>query len=210
MLTSDQIILFTAATAALAFSPGPNHAYMLSRTLTYGRKAGIVCLLGVESGFFVHLLAAAFGLTAFLLAVPLAYDALRLVGAGYLIYLAWNTIRRGHDEIGIHSLSRAESSRRLFRLGFVSNALNPKTAVFYLSVFPQFVDPVQGSVFGQSVVLGLVHIAVSTACNLLLILSVGLTAALFRKGSAWGIVRRWLFGSILAGFALRLVLEERR
>jgi threonine/homoserine/homoserine lactone efflux protein len=205
----DQLFFFAAATAALAFSPGPNQAYILSRTLARGRRAGIMCLLGVESGFFVHLFAASLGLTAFFLAVPFAYNALRLVGAAYLFYLAWHTIRGTGDFADPNSQISDDPPRRLFQMGFVSNTLNPKTAVFYLSIFPQFVDPA-GSILVQSIILGLIHIIVSTSCNLVIILTSGYIASRLQKGTVCEAVRRWLFGSILAGFAVHLALECRR
>jgi threonine/homoserine/homoserine lactone efflux protein len=210
MLSHDQLLLFAAATAALAFSPGPNQAYMLSRTLAKGRRAGMMCLLGVESGFFVHLFAAAFGLTAFFLAVPLAYSTLRLVGAAYLFYLAWQTIRGTGAFADLNRQVPDDPPQCLFRMGFLSNTLNPKTAVFYFSIFPQFVDPALGSVFGQSIILGLVHIIVSTSCNLAIILAAGYIASGLRRGTVWEGVRRWLFGGLLAGFAVHLALESRK
>lgn len=210
MVSPDQLLLFAATTAALAFSPGPNQAYLLSRTLARGPRAGMVCLLGVECGFFVHLFAAAVGLTAFFLAVPLAYHALRLAGAAYLLYLAWHTIR-GSDGFGEpDSGISCEPRQRLFRMGFFSNALNPKTAMFYFSIFPQFVDPSQGSILGQSIILGIVHILVSTLCNLLVIFASGFLASRLRRGTVWDRARRWLFGGLLAGFAVHLAWESRR
>jgi len=210
MLTFHRLLPFILATAVLALSPGPNQAYMLSRTLSQGRAAGIIALLGVETGFTVHLFAAAFGLTAFLLVIPVAYNALRFLGAGYLLYLAWRTVR-GSGTFG--SLKRAvatETSGRLYRLGFVSNALNPKTAMFYLSIFPQFVAPVRGNVLAQSIALGLVHIAVSTVCNLLVIVAAGIIASRLQREPVWERIQRWVFGGLLAGFAIKLVFEERR
>ncbi len=210
MLSLDQLLLFAAATAALAFSPGPNQAYMFSGTLAGGRRTGMLCLLGVESGFFVHLFAAALGLTAFFLAVPFAYNTLRFVGAAYLFYLSWHTIRGTGALADLNGQIAYDPPRRLFQMGFVSNALNPKTAVFCLSIFPQFVDPSQGSVLVQSIFLGLIHIIVSTSCNLVLILASGHIASRLRRGTVCEAVRRWLFGGLLAGFALHLAWECRR
>ena len=206
MFPLDTLALFVLATAALALTPGPNMAYMLSSTVSRGRRAGVVSLLGVETGFLVHLVAVASGLTALLLAVPYAYDALRLLGAAYLLYLAWQTVRGGG--FGPEEREAHEPPVRVYLAGFLSNALNPKTAVFYLSVFPQFVDPEAGSVFFQSVALGLLHILVSTACNLSVVLAAG--SAWLAERPAWLRVQRWLFGGLLAAFAVRLVLDDRR
>lgn len=210
MLSLDQLLLFVAATAALAFSPGPNQAYMLSRTLARGRRAGIMCLLGVESGFFVHLFAAALGLTAFFLTVPFARNTLRFLGAAYLLYLAWHTIRGTGAFSDLNGQIPDAPPRRLCQMGFLSNTLNPQTAMFYLSIFPQFVDPAHGNVLGQSIILGVVHIAVSTSCNLVIILAAGYIALWLRRGAVWDGIRRWLFGGLLAGFAVHLALESRK
>jgi threonine/homoserine/homoserine lactone efflux protein len=205
----DKLVLFVLAAAALALAPGPNMAYMLSRAVSQGRRAGVVSLLGVESGFLVHLLAVASGLTAILLAVPYAYDALRLFGAAYLLYLAWQMVRSrgGSFDPGREAL---DTTRKLYGAGFLSNALNPKTAIFYLSVFPQFVDPARGTVFAQSIALGLLHIAVSTACNLAVVLAASSGSAWLTGRPAWRRLQRSVFGVVLAGFALRLALDDRR
>src|SRR5437762_2743085 len=210
MMTFHQLILFILATAVLALTPGPNQAYMLSRTLSQGRAAGIVALLGVETGFTVHLFAAAFGLTAFLLVVPVAYNALRFLGAGYLLYLAWCTVRGSGSFGALKRAVPAETPGRLYRMGFVSNVLNPKTAMFYLSILPQFVAPMRGSILAQNIALGLVHITVSTVCNLLVILATGIIASRLQREPVWERIQRWLFGGLLAGFAIKLVFEERR
>ena len=197
MFPLDTLALFVLATAALALTPGPNMAFMLSSTVSRGRRAGVVSLLGVESGFLVHLLAVASGLTALLLAVPYAYGALRLLGAAYLLCLAWQTVR-GHGGFGTLDQDSRVAPVKLYRAGFLSNALNPKTAVFYLSVFL------------QSVALGLLHIAVSTACNLTVVLAAGAGSAWLADRPTWLRLQRWLFGGLLAGFAVRLALSDRR
>jgi threonine/homoserine/homoserine lactone efflux protein len=205
------IAIFVLATAALALSPGPNMVYMLSRTISQGRRAGIISLLGVETGFFVHLFAASLGLTAFFATVPLAYEILRWVGSFYLLYLAFKTIRGGG--IPITSQRKMIPDNRpgkLYRMGFLSNVLNPKTAVFYFTIFPQFIDLSYGGIFLQSVMLGAIHIAVSTTCNLAVICSASALFRWFERRPMWANVQRWIFGGLLAGFALRLAFEKRR
>jgi threonine/homoserine/homoserine lactone efflux protein len=119
------LIVWVLATAALAFTPGANTALMDSRTISNGPSAGAVVLAGVELGFFVHLIATAFGLTALLLAIPAAYDALRIVGAVYLLYVAFRIVRTGL--ITPPGPGEPAPIRQLLRTGFLSNALNPKT-----------------------------------------------------------------------------------
>ncbi len=123
--------------------------YLISRSICQGPKAGVVSLLGVVGGFFVHLFAAALGLTAVFMAVPLAYELLKWAGALYLLWLAWQALKPGARSPFEPRQLPPDSSARLITMGFLTSALNPKIAVFYLSVFPQFITPEHGSVFAQ-------------------------------------------------------------
>jgi threonine/homoserine/homoserine lactone efflux protein len=154
--------------------------------------------------------AAAAGLTAIFMAVPLAYDILKWLGAAYLLYLAWAAVRPGASSPFEARELPPDPPAKLVFMGFMTNALNPKIAVFYLSVFPQFIRPDHGSVFLQSVELGLVQIAVSFAVNLLIILSAALLAAWFARNPLWLAVQRFFMGFVLGGLAIRLALDPRR
>lgn len=184
--------------------------YLVSRSLCQGQRAGVVSLFGVAAGFLVHVLAAAAGLTAVFLAIPLAYDALRWLGAAYLLWLAWQSLRPGARSPFEARDLPADSPARLLFMGFMTSALNPKIAVFYLSVFPQFVRPEHGSVFAQSAWLGLTQVAISFTINLLIILGAARLAAWFSRNPLWLALQRWLMGFVLGGLAVRLALEERR
>jgi threonine/homoserine/homoserine lactone efflux protein len=203
---TSHLIVFVLATAALAFTPGPNTALMVSRTISNGPAAGAAVLVGVELGFFVHLVAASFGLTALLLAVPAAYDALRIAGAAYLLYVAFRIVRTGL--VRLPGSSEPAPMCQLLRTGFLSNALNPKTAAFYLAIFPQFVDP-HLALLAQTLVLGAVHIAVSTCCNLVYIAAAGRLYTFLRRHSVAERIQRWLSASVIAGFAVKLAWEPR-
>lgn len=203
---TSQLMVFVLATAALAFTPGPNTALMMSRTISNGTAAGAAVLLGVELGFLVHLFAAAFGITALLLAVPAAYEVLRIVGAVYLLYVAVRMVRTGL--VKLPRVGGAVPTRRLVQTGFLSNALNPKTGAFYLAVFPQFVDP-HHAVLAQALVLGVVHIAVSTCCNLVYVAAAGRLYGFLRRNSRAERIQRWLFATVIGGFAVSLALEPR-
>jgi threonine/homoserine/homoserine lactone efflux protein len=210
MIPLPELALFAGAALLMVLTPGPNMIYLLSRSLCQGRKAGIISLLGVAAGFLVHMFAAAAGLTALFMAVPLAYDMLKWLGAAYLLYLAWQALKPGAASPFAARQLPADSPAKLIFMGFMTNALNPKIAVFYLSVFPQFVRPDHGSVFTQSVELGLVQIAVSFAVNLLIILSAARLAAWFARNPLWLAVQRFFMGFVLAGLAVRLALDPRR
>ena len=170
MPSLDNYLLFVAASVLLVLTPGPNLLYLISRTLCQGRAAGIVSLAGTTTGFIVHILAAALGLSAVLVAVPAAYDAVRWAGAAYLLWLAWDAVRPARSEGagGLFAPARLPDATpgRLYRMGLLTSILNPKVALFYLALFPQFVAPEQGSVFAQSLVLGATQIVIAVAGDL--------------------------------------------
>lgn len=210
MATSAQWWLFAGAALLMVLTPGPNMLYLLSRSLCQGRRAGMISLLGVVAGFLLHMLAAALGLTALFLAVPLAYALLKWGGAAYLMWLAWQALRPGaRSPFATRSLT-ADSPRRLFMMGFLTNVLNPKIAVFYLSILPQFIVPGAGSVFRQSLLLGLTQIAISFAVNLLIVLFAARLAAGFAARPRWLAAQRYVMGSVLAALAVRMALQPQR
>lgn len=162
------------------------------------------------AGFVVHMLAAAAGLTALFLAVPLAYELLKWAGALYLLWLAWQAVRPGARSPFESPPLPADPPAKLFLMGFLTNLLNPKIAVFYLSILPQFVSPQHGSVFVQSLVLGGTQIAVSFSVNLLIACSAAGMAAWFAGHPRWLVAQRYVMGSVLAALAVRMAAEQRR
>jgi len=184
--------------------------YLVSRSICQGRKAGLISLGGVGLGFLVYMLAAALGITALLFAVPLAYDALRLAGAAYLLYLAWGAVKPGgRSPFQVRQLP-ADSNRKLLAMGFFTNLLNPKAAMLYLSLLPQFIDPGRGSVLTQSLALGSLQIIISLSINALIAAAAGSVAAFLGSRPLWMTAQRWLMGSVLAGLGLRMALDSRR
>src|SRR6201996_3938963 len=144
----------------MVLTPGPNMIYLISRSIAQGRRAGLISLGGVALGFVFYMLCAAFGITALLFAVPYAYDALRLAGAAYLGWLAWQALKpNGRSPFQVRAL-KVDGPRKLFAMGFVTNLLNPKIAMLYLALLPQFIDPAQG-VLVQSLLLGSIQIVIS-------------------------------------------------
>ena len=210
MVPLNELLLFSGAALLMVLTPGPNMIYLISRSICQGRKAGVISLLGVIAGFLVHMFAAAIGLTALFLAVPLAYEILKWAGAAYLLYLAWQAVKPGARSPFEARQLPADPPSRLFFMGFLTNVLNPKIAVFYLSIFPQFVSPEHGSVFTQSVVLGLTQIIVSFTINLAIALSAASLARWFVRNPRWLAVQRYFMGFVLAGLAVRLAAEQKR
>ncbi len=192
----------------LVLTPGPNMIYLVSRSITQGRRAGLVSLLGVAVGFGVYLAAATAGLTAIFVAVPVAYLALKIGGAGYLLYLAWQTVRPGGRSAFQPRELAPDRPRRLFTMGLVTNLLNPKIAVLYIALLPQFIDHAGGSVALQSLTLGGIQIAVALLVNAMIVLGAGSLARFLSARPLWQRVQRYVMGTVLAGLAVRLVTDR--
>ena len=201
---------FALVALGIVLTPGPNMIYLISRSITQGRVAGIVSLGGVALGFVFYMLCAAFGITALLFAVPYAYDALRFAGAAYLLWLAWQALKpNGRSPFQVKQL-QVDGPRKLFAMGFVTNLLNPKIAMLYLALLPQFIDPAVGSVLTQSLALGTIQIIISVSVQAMVALAAGSIATFLGARPSWLLVQRWLMGTVLAGLAVKLAFEAKR
>jgi len=201
-------LVFVAACAALIATPGPNVLYLVSRTLAQGRAAGFVSLAGTSSGFLLHVLAAAFGLSALLAAVPYAYDTIRIAGALYLAWLAWTTWRAPDAPASV-AVKDTVPPATLYRQGFMTAILNPKVAMFQLALFPQFVDPSRGSVLAQSLILGATQIVVALVGDTLFIVAAASMRRFFTGRPGWGRWSKKLLATVFGALAARLVLDSR-
>jgi len=210
MPTVGNLLVFGLVALGMALTPGPNMIYLISRSICQGRRAGLISLGGVALGFVVYMLSAAFGITAFLFAVPFAYDALRFGGALYLLYLAWQAVKPGgRSAFSVRDLP-ADKPLKLLTMGFVTNLANPKIAMMYLSLLPQFVTPGHGSVLTQSLTLGAIQVAISLSINALVAIMAGSIATFFAGRPMWLLVQRWLMGTVLTGLAVRMAFESRK
>lgn len=210
MLHAGEIALFALTALVLVLTPGPNMIYCVSRALAQGRVAGLVSLSGVLLGFVAHLLAATLGLTALLMAVPLAFDALRIAGAAYLLWLAWDALRPGGASPFVARQLPVHTPGRLFRMGLLTNLLNPKVAIFYVSFFPQFLHPERGGILWQALQLGVVQIAVSGTVNALLVLGAARISAFLARSRGWLRAQRYLMATVLGALALRIAATEQK
>jgi threonine/homoserine/homoserine lactone efflux protein len=206
----SNLAAFALIALGMVLTPGPNMIYLISRSLSQGPMAGLVSLGGVALGFVFYIICAAFGITALVLAVPYAYDALRFGGALYLLWLAWQAVRPGgRSPFQVRQLPK-DSARKLFMMGLMTNLLNPKVAVMYLSLLPQFINPEHGSVLTQLLALGGVQITISVTINAIIAVMAGSIAAFLAGRPLWLVVQRWLMGTVLAGLALRMATEAQR
>jgi threonine/homoserine/homoserine lactone efflux protein len=200
---------FALLAFGLVLTPGPNMVYLISRSICQGRRAGFISLGGVALGFVFYMFCAAFGITALLFTIPYAYDALRFGGALYILYLAWAAVRPGgRSPFEVRELPN-HSPRKLFAMGFLTNLLNPKIALLYLALLPQFIDPHAGSVLLQSIVLGFTQIAISVSVNALITLAAGSIALFLATRPRWLLAQRWLMGTVLAGLSVKMAMQAR-
>lgn len=206
----SHLLAFALVALGMVLTPGPNMVYLISRSISQGRVAGLISLGGVALAFLVYMLCAAFGITALIVAVPYAYDVLRFGGALYLLYLAWQAVKPGgRSPFQVRELPK-DRPRTLFAMGFLTNLLNPKAAVLYLSLLPQFIDPERGSVLAQTLQLGFTQIGISVTVNALIAIMAGSIASFLAARPTWIAVQRWVMGAVLGGLAVRMATEARR
>jgi threonine/homoserine/homoserine lactone efflux protein len=175
MIDTHHFLLFLAAAVVLAITPGPGIFYVLARTFAGGRREGIESSLGTFFGGLFHVFAAALGVSAILAASAVAFHTVKYVGAAYLVWLGIRMIRTRNAEMHVQTATPAQGS---FRQGILTEALNPKTALFFLSFIPQFIVPGRGHVFLQFVVLGAISVLLNTIADLVVVF---LAAPLERK-----------------------------
>lgn len=209
LIPASTLWLFAFASLLLALTPGPNWVYLLSRTLCQGKRAGVVSWLGTTLGFSFHMGAAVLGLSALLLAVPYAYDVVRWLGVAYLLWLAWTTLRGARDLAGPQADLAVVPERTLFAQGVLSSVLNPKIALFYLALLPQFIDPSRGSTMLQGFVLGIVQIVVTGLFDVALVLIAARIAGSLTRHPAWLRTQRVVLGSAFGALALWLAASRR-
>jgi threonine/homoserine/homoserine lactone efflux protein len=211
MMPLKELLIFGLTAFLLAISPGPNMIYLISRSITQGRKAGLISLSGVMCGFLFHIIMVSFGLTAVFLAVPYTYTVLKLAGAVYLLYLAYQTIKPGRDNIfSLIDTPKVNSKTQLVKMGFLTNVLNPKVTVFYLSFFPQFMRAEYGPVWIQGIELGLTQLLVSCSVNLIIVLTASQMADFFSKNVIWLRAQKWLMASVLGYLAIKMALSRQK
>lgn len=209
MLVSPEAMLGIALVElGLVIVPGPNMIYLVSRSVAQGRRAGLISLAGVGVGFLVYLLAASAGLATLFALVPEIYLTLKIAGALYLLWLAWNAFRPGGTSVFTPTELDPDRPRKLFGMGLLTCILNPKIAILYISLLPQFLDPSRGHVGTQSVILGLVQLAVGVAVNAIFVVTAGSLAVFLARRPTWVRIHRYLTGTALAIFAIRLATDR--
>jgi threonine/homoserine/homoserine lactone efflux protein len=180
MLELHRFFLFLTAALVLAATPGPGIFYVLARSLAGGRREGLLSSYGTFVGGLFHVLAAALGVSAILAASATAFHAIKYAGAAYLVWLGIRMIGARNEEMAVRA---DRQSRHAFRQGILTEVLNPKTALFFLSFVPQFVAPGRGHVFVQFVILGALSVILNTSADLVVVLLAGPLERLLKKSA---------------------------
>jgi threonine/homoserine/homoserine lactone efflux protein len=208
VLISSAAALGMALTAlGMVLTPGPNMIYLVSRSISQGRTAGLISLAGTFVGFVVYMTLANVGLAVVFVAVPWLYVGFKAAGATYLGYLAWQALRPGGHGLFEPRELRRDSAWRLFRMGLVTNLLNPKAAIMYLALIPQFVDPARGHAALQGFALGGIQIGVSVTVNTGIVLAAGAIAQMLTRRPTWAAWQRRVTGTLLGGVTVLLARE---
>jgi threonine/homoserine/homoserine lactone efflux protein len=194
--------LFAGAALVLLLIPGPAVLYIIGRSVEQGRLAGLVSDMGIHSATLVHVLAAAFGLSALLMSSALAFSIVKYAGAAYLIYLGLKKIFGRNDAAAFVDGRSRHSYGRLFRDGFVVNLLNPKTALFFLAFLPQFVDVTRGHVVLQIVFLGLTFTVLGLFTDGCYAMLAGTAGGWLKRSRGYHKVERYVSGGLFIGLGL--------
>jgi threonine/homoserine/homoserine lactone efflux protein len=207
MVTGAAVLGMALVALGMVLIPGPNMIYLVSRSVSQGPRAGLVSLGGTFVGFLVYMTMANFGLAAVFLYVPALYVGVKLAGAAYLLYLAWKTLKPGGASLFEPRELPRDSRWKLFRMGLITNLLNPKAAIMYLALIPQFVDQSAGDVIAQGFILGGVQVTVSMIVNSIIVLLAGTISIFLRSRPSWLKWQRWVTGTLLGLVGIKLALD---
>ena len=208
MIPIETVTVFFAATIALAIAPGPDNLFVLTQSALYGRTAGVLVTLGLCTGVVVHTGAVALGVAAVFSTSALAFNALKILGAGYLLYLAWQAFRADVSQIGDGTGEVLNGSQLYFR-GVIMNITNPKVAIFFLAFLPQFADPKRGSLPLQIFLLGAMFVLSALLVFGAIAWFAGYLGDWLRRSKRAQLVMNRIAGTVFAALALRLVVAER-
>ncbi len=207
-LPAETITTFLAASVALALAPGPDNIFVLTQSALHGARAGLLITLGLCTGLLVHTTVVALGVAAIFQSSAVAFNGLKIIGAVYLLYLAWQAFRSG--AVNIEEVKNASVAwRKLYARGVIMNMTNPKVAIFFLAFLPQFADPVLGSVTVQMFMFGGLFIIAALIVFSSVAWSAGFLGDWLKRSAKSQILMNRIAGTVFAALALRLAFSER-
>lgn len=208
MIPAESLVTFFAASVLLAVAPGPDNIFVLTQSALHGKLAGLLVTLGLCTGLIVHTTAVAFGVAVIFQASALAFTALKLCGAGYLLYLAWGAWRATATKINTNAY-RALSLGKLYRRGIIMNVTNPKVSIFFLAFLPQFADPARGSLALQMALLGGIFILATILIFGAVALLAGTLGSWLTRSDKAQIIMNRVASLVFVGLALKLATTQR-
>ncbi|GAB4190418.1 MAG: LysE family translocator [Wenzhouxiangellaceae bacterium] len=209
MLSLETLSLFFVTAALLGLSPGPDNLFVLTQSALYGRRAGWLITLGLCTGLLVHTAAVAFGVAALFQTSVLAFTLLKLVGAAYLLWLAWQAFRAKPEAVNLQQENGGSDHRRLYRRGIIMNITNPKVSVFFLAFLPQFTDPSMGPISVQMLVLGAVFILSTIIVFGTIAMAAGGLGTRLKRSPGIQLWMNRIAGLVFVGLALKLATAQR-
>ena len=209
MLSPETILTFLAASILLALAPGPDNLFVMTQSALYGRAAGLTVLAGLCTGLVVHTVAVALGVAVIFQTSALAFTAVKICGAAYLLVLAWQALRTRQGDPAVAADGPGVSGRRLYLRGVLMNLSNPKVSIFFLAFLPQFAEPARGPVMVQLLLLGgLFIVATVLVFGGIALLAGRLGEALQRSPRLRQLLGK-AAGMIFLGLAVKLAVAER-
>lgn len=210
MPTFETLLLFSAAAIAITLVPGPSMLYVASRSVAQGRSAGIWSAFGLATGLLIHTASAGLGLSAIFIYSPLAFLIVKYLGSIYLIYLGMRMLLSKRSLFQSQTMALPLSSLRIYRQGIITELLNPKTALFFLSFLPQFVDPLQGPPATQIMVLGSILVFMALVADLSIAITGGIISKSMLTRPFLHKLQNWVAGTLLITIGLRLAIGEQK
>ncbi|MDO8946651.1 MAG: LysE family translocator [Desulfocapsaceae bacterium] len=208
MLSTETIITFFTTSLLLALAPGPDNIFVLTLSILRGRLAGIIVILGLCTGLIIHSSAVALGVAVIFQISAVAFSLLKFIGAGYLVYLAWQAFRAAAKKIQSNS-DEEVNYWKLYNRGIIMNITNPKVSIFFLAFLPQFVDPSKGMVSLQILLLGCLFILATILVFGSIALLSGTLGQWFKRTDHIQTILNRIAGTVFLGLAIKLITTER-
>jgi threonine/homoserine/homoserine lactone efflux protein len=208
MISIESLITFILASALLGLAPGPDNLFVLMQSAIHGRRSGVLVTLGLCTGLIVHTTIVAFGVAVIFQTSALAFNLLKIIGAAYLLYLAWLAFRAKPDKLANNETAQ-RSGKALYRRGVIMNITNPKVSIFFLAFLPQFANPELGSLSLQIVMLGAVFIVVTFSIFCTVAFLAGTLGSLLGRSSRAQLFLNRLAGTVFCLLALKLITSDR-
>ena len=208
-MNPESLATFIVASFILSLAPGPDNIFVLTQSALYGKRPGIIITLGLCTGLIAHTTAVALGVAAIFLVSASAFTVLKLIGACYLLYLAWQAWKASASSLDNSLGTTLPSAGALYRRGIIMNLSNPKIAIFFLAFLPQFADPAIGNMTFQLFILGAVFILVSLIIFCTIASLSGLIAEYFKRSKHTQTLLNRIAALVFTGLALRLATVTR-